>query len=443
MNTANVYNSDATAAAVLTGIYTQMSAENQALSTGLTSIYGYPALSADELTLYNLNDATAFAYYSNNLTPFIATFWGDIYYYVFVANSAIEGLNASSGLTPAVKQQLLGEAEFIRAFCYFYLVNLYGDVPLATTSNYKTNSSLARTASAQVYQQIVADLKNAQAGLSPSYLQSDAMTSYPPGGAQKVRPTQMAAEALLARVYLYMGNFPGADSLATNVINNPDLALNSLDSVFLMNSRETIWALQPVGEGVNSNTGDGVVFNLPPTGPNGTPNEFYLSNSLLGSFEPGDQRRIDWVDSVTVGGVTYDYPYKYKIGSIDTATGEYIMVLRLGEQYLIRAEAKAQENNLAAAAADLNVIRARAGLPATNASSQSALLTAVLHERQVELFTEWGHRWFDLIRTNNINTVMSAVAPAKGSAWSPYQERYPLPQSEIALDPNLVQNTGY
>lgn len=443
LNAANVYDNDATAAAVLTGIYTNMSVDNQLSSSGLTRMYFYPALSADELTLFNLNDANLFPYYSNSLTSYSPTFWTDIYKYVFVANSAIEGLDGSSGLTPAVKQQLMAEAEFVRAFCNFYLVNVYGDVPLVTTTNYKTTSVLARTSAAQVYQQIIADLQSAVSLLNGSFLQSDAMTPYPASQAQRVRPTQMAAQALLARTLLYTRDYAGADSMATAVINSPNLSLNSLDSVFLMNSRETIWSLQPVGRGAHTNTGEGYYFILPPTGPNASPNEVYLSDFLLSSFEPGDQRRTAWVDSAEVGGVTYEYPYKYKIGAVITATQEYIMVLRLGEQYLIRAEARAQEGNLAGSAADLNVIRARAGLPTTTATTQPALLAAILHERQVELFTEWGHRWFDLKRTGNINSVMSVVTSQKGGTWSPTDSLYPIPESERTLDPNLVQNAGY
>jgi len=95
------------------------------------------------------------------------------------------------------------------------------------------------------------------------------------------------------------------------------------------------------------------------------------------------------------------------------------------------------------AQADLNAIRTRAGLPNTIASTQPALLTAIQHERQVELFTEWGHRWLDLKRTGNIDAVMTIICSQKGSSWSSYQQLYPLPLVDIQMDPNLVQNIGY
>src|SRR5439155_24411561 len=112
-------------------------------------------------------------YYQNALTDNNLNnpdFWTVFYQTIFAANAAIEGLSASETLTPAVKQQLSGEVKFIRAFCYFYLVNLYGDVPLAIRTDYKMNSKLVRTPKAQVYQQIISDLTEAQNLLNPRYI---------------------------------------------------------------------------------------------------------------------------------------------------------------------------------------------------------------------------------------------------------------------------------
>src|SRR5262249_35037605 len=116
------------------------------------------------------------------------------------------------------------------------------------------------------------------------------------------------------------------------------------------------------------------------------------------------------------------------------------------EQYLIRAEARVYQNNLSGAIDDLNVVRQRAGLPLlANSLDQHKVLSAILHERQVELFSEWGHRWFDLKRTGSIDSVMSAMTPikSKGGVWKSYQQLYPLPWNDVLGDPNLVQNPGY
>jgi hypothetical protein len=122
------------------------------------------------------------------------------------------------------------------------------------------------------------------------------------------------------------------------------------------------------------------------------------------------------------------------------------MVLRLAEQYLIRAEAEANQGDSTDAMNDLNKIRNRAGLANYSLLNNGPLLIAILHERQVELFTEWGNRWFDLIRTGAINAVLGSpgnVCQAKGGVWVSTSELFPIPQSEILDDPNLHQNPGY
>jgi hypothetical protein len=119
------------------------------------------------------------------------------------------------------------------------------------------------------------------------------------------------------------------------------------------------------------------------------------------------------------------------------------MVLRLGELFLIRAEARAQQNNLQSALSDLNVIRKRAGLPNVNVNGKDSLLLSILHERQVELFAEWGHRWFDLKRTGNIDRIMNLVTPQKGGIWKTTSRLFPLPEGDIEKNNNLNQNPGY
>ena len=113
---------------------------------------------------------------------------------------------------------------------------------------------------------------------------------------------------------------------------------------------------------------------------------------------------------------------------------------------MIRAEARAQIGNISGAQSDLNTVRNRAGLADTPAGDQASLLAAILDERRHELFSEWGHRWFDLKRTGKIDEVMSLVTPIKSggvTTWHSYQQLYPLPLSELQRAPNLVQNSGY
>lgn len=446
-NGQTVFKDDITASAVLTGIYTTMSSAS--LGTGsLNSMSLLPALSADEITLFSTATSVPYrAYYSNSLSVTNIpsnSFWIRLYPLIFIANSAIEGLNDNSAsLTPAVKQQLLGEAKFMRAFCYFYLVNLYGDIPLATTTDYSINSRLARTPRADVWKQIIRDLLDAQDLLSSNYLASNVVTI----SSERLRPTKWAATAMLARAYLYTSDWANAEIQSSLILNNKaQFDTTVLGSVFLKNSKETIWGLQPVQSG--QNTQEAKTFTLPTGGPNASTFPFYLNTALINAFETGDQRRSSWVGSVTVGLNTYNYPSKYKatnfpITSPATPPSEYTIILRLSEQYLIRAEARAQLDKIAEAAADLNTIRKRAGLPFTTANDKITMLTAILRERQIELFDEWGHRWLDIKRTGKVDAIMSAVSPAKGGSWNANWQWYPVPIAELLANPDLTQNAGY
>jgi hypothetical protein len=443
LNAQNVYSSDQTAAAVLTGIYASISAATIPFATGGNSISALAGLSADELTLYNgVSNVTLTAFYKNNLESIVNTnnslFWGNIYQIIFKTNDAIGGLSTSVNISDSAKRQLLGEAKFMRAFCYFYLVNLYGDIPLAISSDFKANSVLPRTEKAIVYQQIISDLKDAQDLLNSNYVESDAKTVK--ATTERIRPVKWAAASLLSRVYLFSGDFIDAEIQSTLVIDNALYKIDTLGNAFLKNSTSVIWQLQPVNSGWN--TEDARAFVIPSTGPsNNYP--VYLSSSLLNSFEAGDLRKTKWISKVISGGVTYYYPYKYKSATSGAAVTEYLDVLRLSELYLIRAEARAQlgESN---ALDDLNKIRNRSGLLNYSGNmDKSSISSAVLHERQVELFTEWGHRWLDIKRTGNIDAVMNIASLAKGATWNTNWQLYPIPSVELQRNLNLTQNTGY
>jgi hypothetical protein len=447
----NVYTSDVTAIAVLNGLYTELSRSNYNNSAAIPNISLWVGLSSDELTLWsNTSSASQIAYFKNDLTEITGggDFWLNIYPYIYTCNAAIEGLENSAVLTLAVKKQLLGEAKFLRAFFYFYLVNLYGDVPLALTTDYSVNAILYRSAAAQVYQQIIADLLEAQELLRDGYVKSDAKTLYT-ASAERVRPCKAVATAFLARTYLYTGDWNKAEAMATAVINNNVIYDTvPLNQVFLKNSKEAIWQLQPVTSDAITNTAEAVFFILS-NPPEGLSNQHpvYLSDTLLNSFETGDRRKANggWINEYTDGSESYYYPFKFK--DITQGTGvnpsEYTMLLRLGEQYLIRAEARAQQNNISGAKSDLNVIRRRAGLGNTSANDKQSLLTTILDERQVELFTELGLRWFDLKRSGNVNALMNSVSEAKGGVWSSHKQLYPISQSELLKNPNMTQTPGY
>ncbi|MCX2680974.1 RagB/SusD family nutrient uptake outer membrane protein [Galbibacter sp. EGI 63066] len=422
----NVYTSDPVAA--LKGMYSEIMDEHPFGGGGeiFNSIHAVAGRSADELDNYS-NIVYEISISDNTLTPTnlrINSIWEQVYKYVYYTNSILEGLPNSVGiLSETEKNQFEGEAKFIRAFCYFYLVNLWGDVPLITTTDYQANAVASRTPQTQVYEQIIEDLKEAQNLMAEDYSFSEG---------EKVRPNRWAATALLARVYLYIGDWAGAEAEANTVINNTTYSLSAdLNSVFLANSPEAIWQLLPIQPGFNTTEGRFYILTS-------TPTRQTLSDYTLNAFEAGDQRRANWIDSITVDENTYYYPYKYKVQSGATLT-EYSMVLRLAEQYLIRAEARTQQNNLFGAQADLNIIRERAGLPDTDANTQATLLEAIEHERRVEFFTEWGHRWLDLKRTGRADKILGNIKPN----WQSSAVLFPIPQAEIDKNSNLTQNPGY
>ncbi|GAA0560027.1 RagB/SusD family nutrient uptake outer membrane protein [Chitinophaga japonensis] len=434
-----IFTSDITARAAVTGIYGKMLSQNGLFSGNTRSLTVLGALSADELESYS-TEAIPREFYGNAISPANAAIetalWNEAYQHIYAANAVLEGLERSNGVTPATKVQLQGEALFIRALCHFCLVNLFGNVPYLTTTNYKENIVQARMPGEKVYQQLIQDLQASQArfdelpGLGQNYV-------YVTG--ERVRPNRWAAAALLARAYLYTGRWEQAEALASAVISQTNTySLDSLSGVFLKNSREAIWQLEPNNaEGFNTWEGKNFILGTAPG--SGENNSTVLSGHLLQAFENGDQRRAAWVDSVIVDNTVYYFPAKYKVQT-GVEQKEYSMVLRLAEQYLVRAEARARMGDVSGARADIDSVRRRAGLSSTTAGNPTALLAAIAQERRVELFTEWGHRWLDLKRTGTANAVLSMV---KSPGWQPADTLYPIPQRELSLNKNLTQNPGY
>jgi hypothetical protein len=439
----SVFSNDQEATSAAAGMYFQMINSGQTFSNLGISVFA--GMSSDELISFDQNYNDSYVQFQKNELVSTnglvgGTFWANAYSVIYQANAIIQGLQNTIGVSDSVKKELTGEAEFVRAFCNFYLVNLFGDIPLVTTIKYQQTSLLKRTPVAQVYQAIVMDLKDAKTKLA---------VDYSVAGGQRIVPNRWAAGALLARIYLYMDDWRNAAAEADSVISNNGLygLVTDLRQVFLMNSNEAIWQLQqgntiPASYNV---TPEGY-FLIPLTINSDVDPPFaYFTSTQLNAFEPGDQRKAIWIDSTNCFNVEYYFPFKYQKGPLDVvASGsyvEYYMVLRLAEQYLLRAEAEAQLGEDSAAVKDLNYIRNRAGLANYSGSStQDSILNAIYHERQVELFVEWGNRWLDLKRTGQALSVLSAD---KGVQINNAMLLYPIPIGELKVDPNLVQNPGY
>jgi hypothetical protein len=440
ITTSETFSTAANATEAVIGIYNDMiSGWNDNFDYGNGFLTFCAGLSADEYYCFQTSNTPMVQFQDNALQSTNGNLeyqlWVAPYFDIYMANAVVMGVKGSSTLSTATQNQLVGEAEFLRAFCYFYLVNLYGNVPLVLTTAYAQTDLMAGTSSADIYQQMESDLQNAETLLPGDYSVS---------GGERIRANKWAAAALLARVYLYLGNWAGADSAATAVLGYTNLysLVPNPDSVFLANSSEAILQLVPNSQSAYATWEARQNVPYPPNSGNPT---YCLTSQLLEAFEPGDQRYVNWVDSTIYSGATYYYSYKYKVQY--TTQGditEYYMLLRLGEQYLIRAEAEANGAGagIPSAISDLNVIRQRAGLQAySGGTDKISVLAAIMHERQIELFSEWGHRWLDLKRTGAAGTTLGAISYKQ--PWRSDDLLYPFPYSELTVDPNLVQNPGY
>ncbi|MBG6063157.1 hypothetical protein IWX83_002967 [Flavobacterium sp. CG_9.1] len=422
-----VFQDKATANAAMVSIYAKMR-DTGILSGNVSGLSNELGNYADELDYYGGISGTTRNFYNNSILASnteIFSWWSSSYSQIYAANAIIEGVSASTVLAKVDKDELTGEALFVRSLLTFYLLNLYGDVPYITTTNYQQNKVAHRMPSSELYSHIISDLQLSASLLSDNYISSD-----------RVRPNKSVAMALLARVYLYNSSWAEAADTASYLINNTGVYPweNNLEAIFLKESSTTIWQFMPRTDGQNTQEGETFIFT------SGPPPTVALSNQLLNDFEIGDQRKIHWVKTITDGSDSWYHVNKYRQKSNTLGAMEYSVVFRLAEQYLIRGEARAQQGDLIGAKEDLNKIRNTAGLVNTTALSKSDILTALLQERKVELFTEMGHRFFDLKRTNQLDAALTVVKPG----WNTTDRLFPLPESEISLNPNLnPQNNGY
>lgn len=422
-----VYQDQTTATAALSDLYARLR-NGGALTGNADGTSMVLGLYADELKFYGTGTSPLESFFSNSVVPsnaYIAALWSNSYAQVYAANALLEGLENSPEIHESATHQLQGESLFIRAILHFYLVNLYGDIPYITTTDYQNNAQANRLPSSEVMANIISDLEAADQKLTYEYPAQN-----------RVRANKAVVRALLARVHLYLEHWSLAEMYATDVIGQTALYAveSNLDAAFLKGSTSTIWQLHPGISGAN--TLHGKIFSFS----SGPPAIAALNQELVSSFTENDLRRQHWIKSVTDGSQVWYHPYKYKLTENTGVSQEYSIVLRLEEQLLIRAEARANLGDIDDAQQDLNTIRNRAGLEDTTAETTTELLAGIQQERKLELFTEFGHRWLDLKRKGMAEAVLSPIKPA----WGPKNILFPLPESELLLNPNLEpQNTGY
>lgn len=420
----SVFQNVATARAALAKIYADVR-DNPPLtgtSDGLNLLMG---LYADELNYYGEGGSSIEAFYKHTVqstSSLVEGFWSGGYQAIYQCNSVLEGL-ATAPLTDEEKAPLEGEALFLRAYLHFYLLNIYGDIPFINTTDYLVNARVKRQPQEEVYTAIIADLEQAKE-LLPVTDESG----------QYIYATKVAANSLLARIYLYQQQWQKSMEAATAVLeNSPHTFTEDLTQVFVSNGPGIIWQLPPIA-GLTTSEAFTFIFESTP------PPLAALQPEFIASFEPNDGRLSQWIGVVTDGTQNWYYPFKYKTRTAGDGPEEFSVVMRLAEVFLIRAEARAHLGDIGGAQSDLNKIRRRAGLEDSTASTEAELITAILEERRHELFTEQGHRWFDLKRTGHAAEVLQPLKPN----WRNTDLLFPLPQQELRLNPNLQpQNPGY
>lgn len=372
--------------------------------------------------------------------------WGYLYEGISRANAVLDNVGQidSPDLSDSRKEEILGEAAFLRAYHYFQLVNLYGDIPLITEKVNSTDPEIIfqeRVVEEEVYQSIISDLDYALERVSESTESSE-------------RINAGTVNALLAKAYAFQPtpDWAMVDAFASAVVDNGSYSLLP-DFNFLWdgqheNSAEAILEVPFLGGTNEANWGPQLF--LPPSISGDSWRKFNTpSNDLIDAFESaGDDVRLNasilfennlpWSDPNFPDG---NVPFPFKFRRADGwSSANNIMLLRVADIMLIQAEAKVELGQLDAAKSLVNQVRNRVGLPATTANSAEELRMAIANERRLELAFE-GHRWADLKRTGTAVETMNSLG--LGYTVSPEKLVFPIPQSEMDRNPSLVQNASY
>lgn len=443
----NAVNSVEGLQAVLSGAYRPM-------QNNFTSGYTWSAMQAvgmggDDLTTHPASNKAEFRqldqFNVSDLNSRMTAIWNGGYKSIQGSNNIINNYKlAPQG--PKVNQ-ILGEAYFLRAFNYYWLVRIWGDIPLITSPNYSEEiKTISKSKPAEVYKLIESDLNQAI-----NLLQ---ITKTQPG-----RSSKGAAKALLADVYLTQSGWPLKDasklplaaSLAKEVIDNKasfnfDLATYSTlwtNTIQNTPTKEEVFALQNCGSCSWSN-GNSMYGQSPQPGDEGGWDDYFPEINFFNSFPEGPRKEayfytsfknntIPWTKSVT----KHPYYKKFMVPG-QWFTSQSLILMRYAHVLLIYAEAKAKSGGPDQAAYDaVNAIRSRAGLPALSGLSTNEFIEAVINERAWEFAGEGTSRWFDLTRLERVEAANANKDPNELKLLGPVKVYLPIPASEVALNPNL------
>jgi starch-binding outer membrane protein, SusD/RagB family len=371
--------------------------------------------------------------------------WESHYITIGRAN-VILGRLPTATFDQALKDRLEGEALFMRAMMYFNLVRLFGDVQLVTTeiTDFAALNNTPRTPQAEIYNQIISDLKVAETKL-PAVIPAN----------EAGRASRWAAKSLLGKVYLTNKNYTDAAAKLLEVITSSGRSLMtnyaqvfSFQTTFAANT-EVIFAVQyksgQIGQGGNlwsawAPFNAGAVLLGPIGGAGGGFNR--PTADMAAAYEPNDVRRnASLATSYQNGAIPVNESFVVKFrqqGALGGDEDTDFPILRYADVLLMYAEALNELNQTAQALPFLNQVRTRAGLPAKNSLTQAEFRLDMEQERRVELAFE-NHRWPDLVRTDRYLTVMTG----KGLPTKDFHKLYPVPQRETDLNKGLGQNPGY
>jgi starch-binding outer membrane protein, SusD/RagB family len=387
--------------------------------------------------------------------------WQELFADVLSANTVLDnvpGIDDPVWTGTNRKAQIIGEAKFLRANAYYWLVTEWGDVPLLLSATNGGNYYPARNPAADVYAQIISDLKYADSVLGPQ-----------PYNQQIGRATKGAADALLAKTYAQMGDYTDCLTYCNSVINSGVYTLVSscanLWGVANKNNSESILEIQFNGSGSPYGNWGGELFDYVPS--DNWPKRDIASYDLVQAFmaEGDTMARYKAAMTWNVANASFNMPvnawdpnspipFMNKYPDADSWNSpDNIVLLRLSDIILLAAEANNQTGNTAEATTLLNEIRNRAGLANTTASGQTALALAILNERRLELVHECT-RWNDLIRadkngTVNLVNLMNSQVNSYGvniqynMNADKHQFLWPIPLQDLQLNKNLTQNPGF
>lgn len=333
-----------------------------------------------------------------------------------------------------------GEMKFLRALMYFNLVRIFGDVPLTTKETVNTNDYFGqgRTDKTEVYKQIITDLE-------------EAIDLLPEQTSEKGRASKGAAQGILGKVYLTLGDYENAKTVLQKIVTGKkyDLLNNPAD-IFDVNNKgnkEIIFDVQFQSDLNGNSEGSNAFMMFSPSGSvSGAKGHNLPTKEVYSLFADNDKRKNAYFRQTEVHVATNKLK---QTSSVVADGGSNAVVLRYADVLLMLAECYAYGNgadDLSTANSYLKDIQRRAGITEKTFNDKNQLLDEIALERRKELVCE-GHRWFDLIRTGKaIETMTAHFSNTPGYNGVTLNENnfvQPIPLSQIDTDSSLKQNSGY